>query len=386
MKAIESITIEDVEDTFDLNALVQALIKLPNLKEVSLKSYSSMNQRLTQESVTQLLTSPTIESLILRQLRLGPILPELLVSCLENNQVLTKLSLERNSLDRDSGMALSYVISSNTTLQSLDLGYNNLPDEVGSAIFAALASNNHSLRSIDLTGNDLELYTCRRIAHLLANNDSSLGHLTLNQNPLCDEGVSMIAAGLEHNTTLQSLSLAETKITDASCSVMAASLRVNSTLERLNVADNKINDAGCICLCRTLQENSTLVSLNLQCNGLRNESALHLAEMLKHNETLERLNLSNNPLLVDYRALERTLIDDNYTLRHLWLPSALDVVRTDCTIPSFIRLNKLGRKDLLDNLDDTTRWLNTLNETSSDIHCLYFLIRSNPAVVSWMQK
>jgi hypothetical protein len=217
---------------------------------------------------------------------------------------------------------------------------------------------------------------------------SALKHLTINQNAFGDDGIAMVAAGLEHNTTLISLSLAETKITEASCAVIAASLRVNTTLQRLNMADNKIKDNGGIGLAESLRANSTLTSLNVQGNELRDESALRLNDTLKTNKTLERLNLGNNPHLTPtfYRALEQTLIHDNYTLVHLWLPTTIDIVMPDCTIPSMLRLNRLGRKELLDTLDDTSRWLKALNETASDIHCLYFLIRANPAVVSWLQS
>lgn len=386
MESLESFTIQDVEDSFDLDKLVHVLTTLPNLKELFIQSHSPINQRLTQQSLIRLFASKSISSLGLRRLRLGPILPELLVS-LEDNNTLRKLSLQQNGLDFECGMAIAYLLTVNQTLQEINLGYNTIPDDCGSAIAGAL-SNNQTLKTLDLTANGLELYTCRRLAHLLVNDDSALQQLILSQNSLRDEGVAMIAAGLEHNSILKDLSLAETQITAASCSVIAASLQVNSTLERLNLSDNKVEDEGCIALAATLKRNSTLKSLNLFGNNLRDASILHAVDMLKANATLERLNLGNNPLLtpIAYRALEQVLANDNFTIHHLWLPATIDIVMPDCSIPSFIRLNRLGRKRLLEDLGNAPLWVDVMNAATSDIHHVYFLLRANPTIVSWFQQ
>ena len=382
--SLESFTIQDVEDSFDLDSLVSVLTTLPNLKELTIRSYSPINQRLTQQSVIKLFASESIEKLSLRRLRLGPVLPELLVS-LEDNTSLRYLSLEQNGLNFECGMALAYLLTSNHTLQELYLGYNMIPDDCGSAMAGALSSN-QVLHTLDLTANGLELYTCRRFAHLIASNESALKHLTLNQNSLRDEGVAMIAAGVGQNETLKSLSLAETLITEVSCSVIVASLRTNRTLERLNLGDNQVKDEGCKTLAVALQYNSTLTSLNLHGNKLRDGGVVALAEALKSNTTLERINLAKNPMLtpVAYKALEDMLEEDNYTLQHLWLPNTLDIVMPHSDISSFIRLNRLGRNQLLDELDNTLLWLRAIEAAAAeDLRCLYFLVRANPTVVSW---
>lgn len=383
--SLESFAIQDVEDSFDLDPLVSVLTTLPNLKELTIQSHSPINQRLTQQSVIKLFASKSIQSLSLRRLRLGPILPELLVS-LEDNTTLRSLALEQNGLNFECGMALAYLLTSNSTLQELYLGYNMIPDDCGSAMAAALA-NNQTLHTLDLAANGLELYASRRFAHLIASSESAMQNLTLNQNALRDEGVAMIAAGLGRNETLKSLSLAETLITEASCNVIAASLQTNATLERLNLADNKVKDEGCKALAFALKRNSTLTSINLHGNQLRDKSVVEFAEMLKSNTTLKRVKLSKNLHLTHaaYQALEDMLVQDNYTLQHLWLPSTVDIVMPHSDINTFIRLNRLGRRQLLDELDNAPLWLQTLKAAASeDLRCLYFLVRTNPTVVSWL--
>ena len=384
--SMESFTLQDVEDAFDLDALVDALLALPNLRELIIQAHDPLlRQRLTQQSVTRLVESQTMRSLSLRGLGLGLILSEPLMM-MGDNRTLESLSLEQNGLEFSCGMAIAYFLSVNRTLKELNLSSNTIPDDCGSAIAAAVADNN-TLISLDLTANILELHTSRRIAHLLARSDSALQVLTLNQNPLHDEGVAMIAAGLERNTGLKELSLAETKISDASCSVIVASLQTNTTLERLNLANNKLRDTACIALSVALENNSTLTSINLQGNELQDNGVLRLAQMLKINTTIERVNLGNNPKLTttSYEAIQSVLIDHNYSLRHLWLPTTVEMVMPNCKIPSFTLLNRLGRKKLLEQLDNAELWMEVMEKAlQCDLDVLYFLTRANPAVLSWM--
>ena len=386
MESMESFTLRNVEDTFDLDASVNVLVALPNLRELVIDAYDPWRrQRLTKQTVTRLFESPTMRSLSLRGLGLGFILAEPLMM-IGSNHTLESLSLEQNGLEFSAGMAIAYLLSVNRTLKELNLSSNTIPDDCGSAIAAAMADND-TLISLDLSANILELNTSRRVAHLLARSDSALQILALNQNPLRDEGVTMIAAGLECNTVLKELSLAETKISCASCSVIVASLQTNTTLERLNLANNKLRDTACIALSVALENNSTLTSLNLQGNELRDNGVLRLTEMLKINATIERLNLGNNPMLTtkSYEALQSVLIDHNYSVQHLWLPTTVEMVMPNCKIPSFTLLNRLGRKRLLEELDNAELWMEVMEKAlQSDLDVLYFLTRANPAVLSWM--
>ena len=417
---LQVFTLEDVEDTFDLDALVNTLMSgLPNLRELTIKSYSQNTRRLTRESVTKLFQSPTLTSLALRRLCLGDdILPEILVSELdddENNKVLKKLSLEQNGMGYDCGMALAYVLATNNTLEELYLGYNFIPDTCGSAIAGAL-SNNKCLKTLDLTSNGFEQATCRRFAHLLLgddnNNDNNKNHrsccsgggglesLNLSQNSLKDVGVVTIASALETNRTLKSLCLAETQMTGLSCCILSASLQHpnNSTLERLDIANNKVGDDGCISLAQALTTNTTLKSLNLRRNQIGNIGIIRLAQTLVNNQAssgLEKLNLANNNnprsrTTKAYDALEK-LAMNNYNLKHLWLPTAggggggVNVPNsTTSIIQSYIRLNRMGRKQLMQEMDNAQLWVNAIKASGDDINCLYFFVILNPTLVLWL--
>lgn len=383
-QSLESFTLQDVEDSFDLDPLSQLLATFPNLKALTLQSHSQFNQRLSQTSVERLFNSTSLRELALKRLRLVLVLPELLVS-LEDNKTLESLSLEQNGINQEGGMAVAYLLGTNRTLKEISLAHNSIPDDCGSAIAGAV-SRNTVLTKLDLSSNDLDLYTCRRFAHMLVGNESALEDLALGQNALRDEGVAMIAGGLGHNRTLKSLNLAESQITEASCAVLAATLHTNETLQRLNLADNKVRDPGCVALASALKENHTLTSLNLFGNQLKDDGVLALNETLKVNNSLDRVNLGNNPDLspITYKALQDTLMVTNTSLEHLWLPVTIHIVMPDSCIPSYLFLNKLGRRQLLEELDNAELWADAMKAASDDIHCLYYLVRANPTVVSWL--
>jgi len=385
--SIESFTLLDAEDTFDVDALVRVLLTLPNLHDVILQAYSPFHQRLTQQSMIRLFASNTIRSLTLRRLGLGPILSEPIMM-LEDNHILESLSLEQNGLDFSCGMSIAYILSVNRTCRQLNLSFNSIPDDCGAVIVAALGSNT-TLTSLDLTANILKENTCRRIEQLLMTRESVLQVLTLNQNPLGDEGGIMIATGLHNNSSsLKELSLDETGISEVTCSVLIASLQTNTALERLSLANNKLGDPTVIGFAVALEHNSTLNSLNVRGNNLHDPTVVRFAGMLKVNNTIERLNLGNNPMLttVAYEALERVLMDDNYSLKHLWLPTSIERVSPQNTIPCFLRLNRMGRKRLLDELDNAQLWMESLHKAAlSDLDTLYYLTRVNPPTMSWIR-
>ena len=380
---LESFVLQDVEDSFDLDPLAQVLASFSNLQEVRLQSHTQFQQRLSKTSVEQLMSSRSLKSLSLKRLRLVLVLQESLVA-LEDNTTLERLSLEQNGMNYEGGMALAYLLGTNRTLREIRVGFNQIPDDCGSAIITAVA-HNPTLKVLDLSSNELDVYTCRRVAHMLVANESALEDLNLSLNGLRDEGVSMIAGGLGENTTLRSLSLARNQISTASW-VLAASLHTNQTLQRLNLADNRIQNEGCKSLAAALKINHCLTSLNLFGNELKDDSVLELNEMLRTNSTLDRVNLGNNPDLTPkaYKALQDMLMKDNHTLQHLWLPMTIDIVMPDNHISSYLNLNKIGRKQLLQELDNARIWVDAMYQASSDIHILYYLIRAIPAVVSWL--
>jgi Ran GTPase-activating protein (RanGAP) involved in mRNA processing and transport len=381
VQSLKSFALEDVEETFDLNALVTVLTELKGLQKVTMKSYKFPDApRLSATSLHMLSSSTNIKSLELKRMRLHELLPAFILS-LEENSALKHLNLEGNQMARECGAAIAYLLQFNTTLEELYVGCNLLPDESGREIANAL-SNNTSLKHLSLHTNFLDVDSATTLSNILMDDGGChLEFLDLSQNSIKDEGGTSLALALNTNTTLKTLLLSETKVTKQTCNFLGTALAVNATLQRLNVADNKIDDDGCISLAEALKRNASLQSLNLYGSKISNVGVVAMARAMEENSSLVQLNLSGNECSGDLcREAMKSMIKDNMTLKHLWLPESA----SSPTITFFIKLNRIGREQLLAQLDNVKLWMQALLSAHDDVAAIHYLIRANPAVVSFL--
>jgi Ran GTPase-activating protein (RanGAP) involved in mRNA processing and transport len=379
LRGLEAFTLEDVEDTFDLNALIRILSTLPNLRYLSIKAFAfsfPSQPRMSVGTLSVICNMMTLRTLSLKRLQLVQHLPEMF-SNLQNNTVLENLTLEGYQMDRECGMALANLLQTNGTLKAVHVGFNKLPDECGVAIANALSANTN-ITTFDFSVNGLGRGASLAFSQVLAANACRLDYLNLSKNMLRDDGCAGLALALHTNTTLKALVLSETLITDISCVALASSLAVNTSLELLDLSNNKVCDHGCGALSRALKSNSSLKNLNLSGNQVGDVGGIAIAMALPTNTTLHTLNLSGNISLgpASYKALE-IMILKNLGLTEFEIP----VTPPDSTIPSFLKLNRLGRKQLLQEMEDASWWIEVVAKCTEDIHCLYYLIRANPALL-----
>jgi hypothetical protein len=380
LKNLKSFTLDDVEDTFDLNPVLKAVAALPALESLSFKSYDfSREARLSAESLELLSSSSTLKTLALKRLHLTTLLPKFILD-LESNNTLQSLNLDSNQMGQECGAAISYLLRFNDTLLELNLGCNCLTDDSGTQIARALLMNT-TLKALSLQANYLRIPTATAIGDLLGNDACHLESLDLSRNYIEEEGGTSLAIGLRTNTRLKSLFLSETRITRTTCDFFASTLTLNRSLERLVIAGNKMDDQGCLGLAEALEVNTTLKSLNLYGNQIGNVGAVALSRALEANSSLEQLNLASNRVLTmeSCIALEETM-KKNMTLKHLWLPNT----NPDSTIPNYINLNRVGRGALLQEMDNAPLWCEAILQIKEDLFGLFYLIRSNPAVVTYI--
>lgn len=377
LKHLTSFTLDDVEETFDLNAALNAVANLPALESLSFKSYDfSREARLSAESLGLLASSSTLKTLALKRLHLTTLLPKFILD-LESNDTLQVLNLDSNQMGRECGAAIAYLIRFNDTLRELHLGCNCLMDDSGTMIASALASNT-TLKVLSLQANYLMTSSATAIGDLLGNDACHLESLDVSRNAIEEEGGTSLAIGLRTNTRLRSLILSETRITRSTIDFLASTLALNRSLERLVIAGNKVDDRNCLGLADALKVNATLKSLNLYGNHIGNEGAVALARALEVNSSLEQLNLASNHILTTKSciALEE-MMHKNMTLKHLWLPNTIP----DSTIPNYINLNRVGRRTLLKETANASLWCEAIVQIKDDLFGVFYLIRSNPAVV-----
>jgi Ran GTPase-activating protein (RanGAP) involved in mRNA processing and transport len=376
---LTSFTLDDVEETFDLNPVLEIVANLPALESLSFKSYDfSREARLSTESLALLSSSSTLKTLSLKRLHLTTLLPKFILD-LESNDALQILDLDSNQMGRECGAAIAYLIRFNDTIRELHLGCNCLTDESGTVIASALA-NNTTLEVLSLQANYLMAATATAIGNLLGSDACYLESLDVSRNAIEDDGGASLAIGLRTNTRLKSLMISETRITRSTFDFLASSLALNLSLERLVIAGNKVDDRGILGLADALKVNDTLKSLNLYGNHIGNVGAVALARALQVNSTLEQLNLASNHVLTmtSCIALEE-MMNKNMRLKHLWLPNTIP----DSTIPNYINLNRVGRRTLLQEMDNAPLWCEAIVQIKDDLFGIFYLIRSNPAVVTY---
>ena len=386
LKKLKAFTLKDAQMTFDLNKLIlNGLASMPSLTKIEINSHEFPNEpRLSETSLTAVATSlPNLKLLSLRRLHLGPIIPHFL-SGLIYHPTLECLTLEQNLMGAECATVLSNLLEHNAVLKELYLAYNMIPDSIGALIAEALARNRESnIAELDLAANEIGNSSCQAFARVLESSTSKLEHLNLSQHTLPVEGIERLATGLQSNNKLKSLTLMEVQMNEESGIVIASALKHNTALERLNVSDNRLGNRTCVEFGRLLKTNKTIKSINFCSNRISNPGAILLADALLVNDALEQVNLVNNYSIgtVAYDVFE-VMIQENMTLKHLWLPTTLP----KSNIPSFVRLNRLGRRDLLQEMENPSKWLHAINKCKDDHIASYYLVRANPNVVSWMRR
>ena len=125
--------------------------------------------------------------------------------------------------------------------------------------------------------------------------------LDLSNNQITSQGVSILAAALRTNTTLQVLSLLSNHVSDQGIISLAESLSLhNSTLTTLGLGSNDITDKGVQYLAQILRTNTTLTVLTLQNNQVGSRGVDLLMDTLaRFNKRLTTLNISSNTLIND---------------------------------------------------------------------------------------
>jgi Ran GTPase-activating protein (RanGAP) involved in mRNA processing and transport len=118
---------------------------------------------------------------------------------------------------------------------------------------------------------------------------------------ITSHGVSIIALGLQNNTTLQKLWLDVNRVSDIGVDSLTKILsQNNSTLKMLGLNSNGITDEGARCLAEMLKTNKILTFLRLSHNSISDQGIELLADALTHhNNSLESIDISSNKLVTD---------------------------------------------------------------------------------------
>eukprot|EP00056_Hartaetosiga_gracilis_P013418 m.221499 g.221499 ORF g.221499 m.221499 type:complete len:383 (-) comp13841_c1_seq1:7164-8312(-) len=237
-----------------------------------------------------------------------------LCSVLSSNSTIFYLNLGFNALSDASMSFIAPVIESNTTLLSLDLSGNDF-EETGAHLLCEALETNNTLRELNLRGNKIGEKGNLRLAEVLVNN-SSLSVLDVSSTDQTTACVIAYASVLQTNRTITTFSIdrpLEFSKQEEGTIHMASMLEKNHVLKHLSLQFFQMQDFGLSRICHSLCANKTLQTLDLSNNQITRHGCVSIAEMLQHNNTLQKL------------LLDRNTIEDEgaITLSHALLASSL---------------------------------------------------------------
>ena len=274
--------------------IVDALKEITTLKELSLGNNGNKSKELAPAIASVVTRNILMEILSLSDSGLnddGVI--EIAESLCKHTTKLKVINLHKNNITEKSAESLSSIISSNTGLEELYLGNNQL--QLGAAQVATALKTISSLKVLNLSNNNIPEQAADELsAAIRANN--SLEKLWLNGNYLGSSTVVIINA-LKEISTLKELNLSDNENRNVELgSALTCVLSSNKLMEILSLSNSGLNDDGVTKIAKSLCEHTKLKRIVLHKNNITKKSAEALSSIISSNNGLEELYLGNNQL------------------------------------------------------------------------------------------
>jgi Ran GTPase-activating protein (RanGAP) involved in mRNA processing and transport len=157
----------------------------------------------------------------------------------------TGLQLRADEITVEGISLLAEALRINTTLLTLDLRGNSVPDTGVDYLSEVLSTANSTLKLLNFSDNDTTDQGAEYLAEMLQRNEK-LTHLWLDSNIIGDRGVQLLADALtHHNTSLEQLYLNGNKlVTDSSVDSLVLMLKTNQSLTIFEISDCNLSEAG----------------------------------------------------------------------------------------------------------------------------------------------
>jgi Ran GTPase-activating protein (RanGAP) involved in mRNA processing and transport len=184
-----------------------------------------------------------------------------------HNPILQRLDLARNNVQSAGLVQLAPALYRNTCIKVLCVSENELTDMASAEVLRDILQSNKTMTTLNLSGNLFGLTngTVECIADGLGLN-STLLKLDLTRCVLGDGGVSILAQTLgSRNATLQKLTLEGNCITSTGVGALLEAMEHSSHIRELDLQNNPILNEGASLLARSLGDNElpTLTHLSL---------------------------------------------------------------------------------------------------------------------------
>ena len=273
--------------------IVNALKQVTTLKVLNLNNNQNRSKELAPALTFIISTNRSMENLLLSNNNLNDNGVIKIAQSLCKHTNLKKINLRSNNITKKSAEALASIISSNTGLEQLHLDNNTI--QLGVIKMLTALTNISSLKVLDLDNNNVPEEAADELsAAIRANN--SLEKLCLGGNHLRSSTV-MIVNALMQITTLNVLNLnCNQNRSEELAPALTSIISHNKSMESLLLSDNNLNDDGVIKIAQSLCKHSKLKIINLQSNNITEKAAEALASIISSNTGLEELYLDNNTI------------------------------------------------------------------------------------------
>lgn len=327
-----NVPISEAED------FIQALENLPQLREVRLSNLVLANGFTLDQLVSSLASIPSLEVLDLELEQGGNLQSSQALFDLcsnhnnnNNNNRLRELRLWRLAISVDHIRAMVEALTTNTTLEEIELGElgnEDHDDETYVDILPQLFLQNHCLTTFSL----------------------------MNFSGLSSVGCTAIFHALQVNTTLQSFSI--------------------------RGCDNCILDKdGAIALSQLLEHNHTLQQLSMNSIGLDDHGAHLIGKALQQNPTTQLKTLIFQKIVGQLQkafASWLEMVKNNHVLERLY-PEATGQVKREIDFYLY-DLNQLRLRNLQLNVNATRKdFLDTLIQHRHYVERIFYLLTMNPS-------
>ena len=215
-----------------------------------------------------------------------------LATALHSNNVLEQLWLRGNKLNTAGALYILNSLEYLTTLQVLDMSYNNIGSQSADGI-AAVIDNNPLMNQLWLDGNDLHSTGTITICNTLKK-IRTLSILSFCNNGISDDAADELSAVITQNVLLEDLLLSNNQLHSTGIKVIAESLSKLLKLRKLDLFNNNIGKEGANSLAIVMHNSPSLQDLFLSGNNLETSGALEICNALSHINSLHVLTLSNN--------------------------------------------------------------------------------------------
>ena len=273
--------------------ILKVLLHTPALSSLKINDCNVIDES-TDKLANVLLLNTLLQEIDLSYNSLSKVDLLSILKGMKNISSLVKINGSHNKIIDEAADELAKILFHNTSLQELDLSYNNLSKLDSLRILKGM-KNISTLIIINVSYNEIIDEAANELANVLLQN-TSLQEINLSCNNLSKLDSLRILKGMKNISTLIIINVSHNEIIDEAANELANVLLQNTSLQELNLSYSSLSKLDSFRILKGMENISNLITLNVSHNKIIDEAADELANILLHNTKLEKLDLSFNNL------------------------------------------------------------------------------------------